>query len=60
MMDDDHAVARQVDVELESVGPEREPVVERRNRILRRERAAAAMREHQRPRRGEEGMTHLL
>jgi hypothetical protein len=50
----------EVDVELEPIRPEREAVVERRDRILRRQRAAAAMREHQRPRRGEEGMTHLL
>ena len=50
---DDDAVARQVHVELEPIGAERQAVVERGDRVLRRERAAAAMREHQRPRRAE-------
>ena len=58
VMHDDDAVAREADVELEAVGAERQAVVERGDRVLRRERAAAAMREHQGPRRGEEGMTH--
>ena len=60
VMHDDHAVAREVDVELEAVGAEREAVVERGDRILRRQRAPAAMREHEGPRRSEEGMAHLL
>ena len=48
MVDDDDAVARQVHVELDAVGAEREAVGERGQRVLRRERASAAMREHQR------------
>ena len=50
-MDDDDAVAREVHVELEAVGAERQAVVECGHRVLRRQRAAAAMGEHQRPRR---------
>jgi hypothetical protein len=42
-----------MDVELEAVGPERQTVVERGHRVLRRERAAAAVREHERTRRPE-------
>ena len=38
-----------MDVELEAVGAERQAVVERGERVFRRERAAAAMREHERP-----------
>ena len=49
VMDDDDAVARQVHVELEAVGAERQAVVERRDRVLGRQRAAAAMREDERP-----------
>ena len=58
VVNDDDAVAREVHVELEAVGAEREAVVERRDRVLRRQRAAAAMREHERTRDGEEGMSH--
>ena len=58
VMDDDDAVAREVDVELEAVGAEREAVVECGDGVLGREGAAAAMREDQRPRRREERMTH--
>ena len=45
-----------MDVELQAVGAERDGVVEGGNGVLRRERAAAAMREHQRPRRLKEWM----
>ena len=51
VVDDDHAVARQVDVELEPVGAERQAVIEGREGVLGRERAPAAVREHQRARR---------
>ena len=44
-MDDDDAVARQSDVELEAVHAEGHRVVERGHRVLRRQPAAAAMRE---------------
>jgi len=39
---DDDAVAREMDVELEPIRAEAQTVVERGNRVLRRERAAAA------------------
>jgi len=38
------AVAREVDVEFETVGAERQPVIERRQRVFRPERGAATMR----------------
>ena len=44
-MDDDHAVAGEVDVELEPVGAQRQPMVEGQQRILGPQRRAAAMRE---------------
>ena len=47
-MHHDHAVARQVHVQFEAVGAEREAVVERRDRVFRRQRAATAMGKHQR------------
>jgi hypothetical protein len=49
-MDDDNAVAREMDVQLDAVGAEREAVVEGRAGVLGRERAAAAVREDQRAR----------
>jgi len=58
VMNDDDAVARQVNVELDSVGSERQAVVERFHRVFRRKRAAAAVREHQRASGAEERMTH--
>jgi hypothetical protein len=39
VMNDHNPVARQPDVELETIGPERETVIERRNRILGPKRA---------------------
>jgi hypothetical protein len=59
-MDDRDAVARQVDIQFEAVGAERDPVFERRHRVLRRERASASMREDQGARRIKKGMSHLL
>jgi hypothetical protein len=47
-MDDDDAVSREVNVELEAVGSQRRAVVEGRHGVLRREGAATAMGEHQR------------
>ena len=43
MMHDDDAVAGQMDVELETIGAERQAVIERRDRLLRPERRAATM-----------------
>jgi len=43
-MDDDHAVAREVDVELETVRAQTEPVVEGGDRVLGTERRTAAVR----------------
>jgi hypothetical protein len=48
MVHDDDTVACQVDVELEPVGAEGDGVIERGDRILRREGAAAPVCEHQR------------
>ena len=42
-MDDDDPVAREVDVELEAVGAEREPVLEGRERVLGPQSRSAAM-----------------
>ena len=56
VMDHHLAVARQVDIELDTVGAEPQSVVERLDRVLGRERAPAAMREHQGTRRCEERM----
>jgi hypothetical protein len=44
VVDDHDAVARKMNVELEAVRAEGQPVIERRQRILRAERGAAAMR----------------
>jgi hypothetical protein len=55
-VDDDDAVGREVDVKLETLGAHGEAVVERRERILGRERAAASMREYLRPARVKERM----
>ena len=44
MVDDDDAVARQVDVELEAVGAERQAVIECGEGVLGTQRRAAAMR----------------
>ncbi len=56
MMNDDDAVAGQVYVELQAVRAERQTALEGRCCILRRERAAASMREDQRPASREERM----
>ncbi len=48
-MDDHDAVAREVDVELEAIGAERQAVIEGLDRVLRPERGAAAMREGKGP-----------
>jgi len=47
VVNDDDPVAREADVELEAVGAQPEPLVERRERVLWSERAASPMREHQ-------------
>ena len=52
------AVAGQAHVELEAVSPVREPVVEGRERIFRRQRTPAPVRKYQRPFGLKEGMTH--
>ena len=44
-----NAVGRQLHVDLEALGAEREAVVDRRHGVLRRAQGAAAMREHQPP-----------
>jgi hypothetical protein len=54
-MHDGHAVARQVHVELEAVGAGREAQIERDERVLRAEGAAAAMREDERTRASVDG-----
>ena len=60
VMDHDDGVAREMDVQLEAVGAEREAVVEGRTCVLGRERAPAAVREHQRAlRRIKEAMRHV-
>ena len=46
VMHHDHPVARQMYVELEPVGAERQAVLERRDRILRPQRRAATMGEY--------------
>jgi hypothetical protein len=43
VVNDDDAVAGEMDVELETVGAEGEPVIERGQRVLRPQRRAAAM-----------------
>jgi hypothetical protein len=48
MMDDDHAVTREVHVQLDAVGAKRQSVVERRNGVLGPQRRAAAVRKDQR------------
>ena len=53
MMHDDDAVAGQMDVELETIGAERQAVIERRDRVLRPERRAATMGKDERPGRSE-------
>ncbi len=57
VMNDDDAVARQMNVELDTVGAERQPMVERRHRILRPQRRAATMGEDERP--GQPGLRKL-
>ena len=49
-MDDHHAVAGKVDVELETVGPEGKAVIEGREGVLRPQRRAAAVRIDEGPR----------
>ena len=56
VVDDDDAIAREVNVELQTLGAERQAAVEGRDRILRREHAPASMREHLRPATAEERM----
>ena len=56
MVDDDDAIGREVDVELQTPGAQGEAVVEGRDRILGRERAPASMREDLRPARVKERM----
>ena len=48
VMNDHNPVARQPDVELETIGPERETVIERRNRILGPKRRPTAVRVNKR------------
>jgi hypothetical protein len=54
VMNDRDAVAREAHVKLEAVGATGEARGERGQRVFRRERAPAAVSEHQRPRRSEE------
>src|SRR5687768_18535527 len=54
-MDDRHAVGRQVNVELEPIGAGGATEIESGQRVLRTERAAAAVREHERTGMVEEG-----
>src|SRR6186713_1264639 len=49
-MDDNDAVAREVHVELQTVGAERHPLRKGVDGVLRRKRTPATMREHQRAR----------
>ncbi len=48
VVDDNDAVARQADIQLDPVGAECESLVECRDGVLRRERGAAPVREDQR------------
>ena len=48
VVDDDHAVPRQVDVELDAVGAKCKTVIEGENRVLGPERCSAAVREYYR------------
>jgi hypothetical protein len=57
-MNDDQAIAAETDVQFEAVRTQRHGVVERRKRVLGRERGAAAVGEDQRPRGGKEWMFH--
>jgi len=54
VMDDDDAIEREVDIELEAVGAMRQAGVECRKRVLGREQTAAAVREDEGPRGREE------
>jgi hypothetical protein len=47
MVDDDDAVAREPDIELEAIGPERESVIEGEDRVLRPQLRPAPMRKNQ-------------
>ena len=58
MVNDDDAVARRAHVQLDAVGAQFEPVVERGDRVLRRKGRAAPMGEDQHAPRFEKGMTH--
>jgi hypothetical protein len=49
-MDDDDAIARKADIELEAVGSEREAVIERRDRVLRAKGRSAPVCVDKRPR----------
>jgi hypothetical protein len=59
VVDDHDTVARQSDVELQTVGAERQALIEGHVRIFGRKSRASTMREHQRPRRLEERMNHV-
>jgi hypothetical protein len=54
----DDAIARQTDVEFQTVGAEREAPIERRDRVLGSQRAAASVCKHKRPGGCKEGMSH--
>ena len=58
VVNDDDAVAREMQVELEAVGAERQAVVERRQGVFRGERAPSTVREDEGRRRREKGMQH--
>ena len=55
-MDDDDAVAREVHVELQAVGAGRKAAIEGRDRVFGADLAAAAVGEHERPRRAKRRM----
>ena len=58
MVYDDDPVAREVHVEFQTIGAELQPLIERRERVLGRERAAATVREHKRTCSEEKRMGH--
>src|SRR5262245_26386862 len=57
VVDDDHAIAREVNVQFEPVRTEGQAVVEGEDRVLRPQQRPAPMREHLRPRQRERWMT---
>jgi hypothetical protein len=58
MMDDDHAIVRQANIELEPIHTQRDRKIEGCQRIFGCQPAAAAVREDKRPRRMEERVRH--